>query len=96
MTMPIRKKPGEIMEVDWVGSTLAIMDRSTEEMIPAYVFIATLSYSQFSYVEAFLDMKSASWLIAHIHALKYFGGFLRHWFRIICNVNVYITNCQAL
>ncbi|MHA6261543.1 IS21/IS408/IS1162 family transposase [Sporosarcina sp. CAU 1771] len=43
-------------------------------MIPAYVFIATLPYSQFSYVEAFLDMKSACWLIAHLHAFEYFEG----------------------
>lgn len=74
LTMPIRRKPGEVMEVDWAGSTLHIIDRSTGETIPAYVFIATLPYSQFSYVEAFLDMKSANWLIAHIHALEYFGG----------------------
>src|SRR5690625_598675 len=74
LTMPIRRKPGEIMEVDWAGSTLHITDRSTGEMIPAYVFIATLPYSQYSYVEAFLDMKSANWLIAHIHALEYFEG----------------------
>jgi transposase len=25
-------------------------------------------------VEAFLDMKTANWLIAHFHALEYFGG----------------------
>ncbi|MEK4246603.1 IS21 family transposase [Psychrobacillus sp. FSL K6-2684] len=74
LTMPIRRKPGQIMEVDWAGSTLQIIDRSTGESIPAYVFIATLPYSQYSYVEAFLDMKSANWLIAHIHAFEYFEG----------------------
>ncbi|SDZ69093.1 Transposase [Evansella caseinilytica] len=73
-TMPIHRKPGEILEVDWAGSTLQLTDRSTGEAIPVYLFIATLPYSQFSYVEAFLDMKSANWLIAHIHALDYFGG----------------------
>jgi transposase len=26
LTMPIRRKPGEIMEVDWAGSTLHIID----------------------------------------------------------------------
>lgn len=74
LTMPIRRKPGEILEVDWAGTTLKIMDNSTGEVIPAYVFIATLPYSQLSYVEAFLDMKSPSWLRAHIHAFEYFGG----------------------
>lgn len=74
LTMPIRRKPGEIMEVDWAGSTLHLTDRSTGEPIPAYVFIATLPYSQLSYVEAFLDMKSPNWLSAHIRAFEYFGG----------------------
>ncbi len=74
LTMPIRRKPGEIMEMDWAGSTLPIIDRSTGETYPAYVFIATLPYSQVSYVEAFLDMKSPNWLIAHIHAFEYFDG----------------------
>lgn len=74
LTMPIRRKPGEIMEVDWAGTTLKIIDRSTGEVITAYIFIATLPYSQYSYVEAFLDMKSTNWLIAHIHAFEYFGG----------------------
>lgn len=73
-TMPIRRKPGEILEVDWAGSTLQLTDRSTGEAITAYLFIATLPYSQFSYVEAFLDMKSANWLMAHINALEFFGG----------------------
>src|SRR5699024_788644 len=54
--------------------TLQITDRWNGEMIPAYVFIATLPYSQLSYVEAFLDMKSSNWLIAHIHAFEYFDG----------------------
>jgi transposase len=74
LTMPIRRKPGEIMEVDWAGSTLSIQDRNTGEPITAYVFIATLPYSQMGYVEVFLDMKTESWLIAHIHAFEYFGG----------------------
>lgn len=74
LTMPIQRKPGESVEVDWAGSTLDILDRSTGEIIPAYLFIATLPYSQYSYVEAFLDMKTANWLIAHIHALEYFEG----------------------
>ena len=74
LTMPIRRKPGEILEVDWAGSTLKITDSATGEILPAYVFIATLPYSQLSYVEAFLDTKSASWLRAHIHAFDYFGG----------------------
>lgn len=74
LTMPIRRKPGEIVEVDWAGSTLKIIDNSTGELLDAYVFVATLPYSQYSYAEAFLDMKSRSWLTAHIHAFEFFEG----------------------
>lgn len=34
--------------VDWAGSTLELIDRSTGDILPTYVFIATLPYSQFS------------------------------------------------
>lgn len=74
LTMPIRRKPGEVMEVDWAGATLTVMDNAAGEEIEAYVFVAALPYSQYFYAEAFLDMKSRSWLLAHIHAFEYFGG----------------------
>lgn len=74
LTMPIRRKTREILEVDWAGSTLHIFNRDTGEKVKAYVFIAILPYSQYSYVEAFLDMKSSNWLTAHIHAFDYLGG----------------------
>ena len=74
LTMPIRRKPGEIMEVDWAGGTLSIKNRSTGEQLIVYLFVATLPYSQLFYVEGFLDMKSHSWLTAHIHAFEYFGA----------------------
>lgn len=73
-TMPIRRKPGEIMEVDWAGDTLSIQERSTGEQLPVYVFVATLPYSQLFYAEGFLNMKSESWLIAHVHSFEYFDG----------------------
>ncbi|AGK52667.1 hypothetical protein [Bacillus sp. 1NLA3E] len=40
-TLRIRRKPGEIMEVDWAGSTAFIIDRDTGEKIKAYMFVAT-------------------------------------------------------
>lgn len=74
LTMPIRRKPGEIMEVDWAGNTLNIKDPSTGENLTVYVFVATLPYSQIFYAEGFLNMKSPSWLTAHINAFEYFDG----------------------
>ncbi|WP_010632830.1 IS21 family transposase [Sporolactobacillus vineae] len=73
-TLRIRRKPGEIMEVDWAGSTASVVDRDTGEKIKAYLFIATLPCSQLSYAEATFSMNLRSWITAHRHAYEYFGG----------------------
>ena len=73
-TLRIRRKPGEIMEVDWAGSTSSIVDRDTGEKIKAYIFVATLPCSQISYAEATLSMNLNSWITAHNRAYAYFGG----------------------
>jgi transposase len=73
-TLRIRRKPGEIMEVDWAGSTAFVIDRDTGEKVKAYVFVATLPCSQLSYAEATLSMNLHSWIGAHNRAYKYFGG----------------------
>lgn len=73
-TMRIRRKPGEIMEVDWAGSTAFIIDRDTGEKLKAYIFVSTLPCSQLSYAEATLSMDLHAWITAHNHAFEYFGG----------------------
>ena len=76
-TLRIKRKPGEIMEVDWVGDTLTVHDQATGLNIPAYVFAACLPCSMYCYAEAFPDMKSNHWIEAHIHAFTFYGGVTR-------------------
>lgn len=73
-TMPIRRKPGEIIETDWVGSVLSLKSDQHSEKIPVYIFVAALPYSQYAYAEGFTDMTSDSWITGHIHAFQFFGG----------------------
>lgn len=73
-TMHLNHKPGEIMQVDWAGDTATVIDTDTGEAIHAYVFVATLPYSGYSYVEAFFSMNQECWTTAHANAYKYFGG----------------------
>lgn len=73
-TMHLNHKPGENMEIDWAGQTAVVVDRLTGETMPAYVFVATLPCSGYSYVEAFLNREQESWTAAHIHAFEFFGG----------------------
>jgi transposase len=76
-TMHIHRKPGEIMEVDWAGSTASIVDTDTGDRIPAYIFVAALPYSGYAYVEAFLSQDQENWINAHNHAYSFMGGVSR-------------------
>ena len=76
-TMHINRKPGEQVEVDWAGDTGTIIDPDTGEIIKAYIFVGVMTYSQYAYVEAFLDMKQKSWIYAHVHMYEFFGGVAR-------------------
>lgn len=76
-TMRIHHKPGDAMEVDWAGQTLPIYDSITGEVTPAYLFVAVLPCSGYTYVEACSDMKLENWLMCHVHAYEYFGGVTR-------------------
>ena len=76
-TMHINRKPGEQVEVDWAGDPATIIDPDTGEIIKAYIFVGVMTYSQYAYVEACMDMKQESWINAHIHMYEYFGGVAR-------------------
>lgn len=74
LTNHLSHKPGVITEVDWSGPTMELIEPSTGEIITVYLFVATLPYSQYSYVEATLDMKQDTWLRCHINMYNYFEG----------------------
>ena len=76
-TMHINRKPGEQVEVDWAGDPATIIDPDTGESLKAYIFVGVMTYSQYAYVEAFLDMKQKSWITAHVHMYEFFGGVAR-------------------
>lgn len=76
-TSHIVHKPGEKIEVDWSGPTMEYLDLETGELVQVYIFVATLPYSQYSYVEPCLDMKEVSWIQCHVNMWTYFGGSTR-------------------
>ena len=75
--MHISRKPGEQVEVDWAGDPASITDPDTGEIIPAWLFVGVMTYSQYPYVEAFINEKQRSWITAHVHMYEYFGGVAR-------------------
>ena len=71
-TMRIAHKPIDAMQVDWARDPLWITGRMTGELTPAYIFVAVLSCSWYTYTEACNDMKSENWRLYHVHSFNYF------------------------
>lgn len=76
-TMRIQHKPGDAMQVDWAGDTIPLQDPVTGEQSAAYLFVAVLPCSYYTYAETCDDMKTENWLNCHVHAFDYFGGVAR-------------------
>ena len=51
-TLRIKRKPGETMEVGWVGDTLKVYNAASSSDISAYIFVAVLPCSLYGYAEA--------------------------------------------
>ena len=77
VTIRIEHKPGELMEVDWAGTKLQYQDPGTGLFVKASLFVAVLPSSQIIYAEVFEDETLSSWIDAHNHAFRYFGGIPR-------------------
>lgn len=73
-TMHIPRKPGQQIEVDWAGDPAHIIDPDTGELTPCWIFVGVLTYSQYTYVEAFMNERTANWIKAHVHMYDFFGG----------------------
>jgi len=49
------------------------VEPDTGEVITAYLFVATMPYSQKSYVEATTSMNEKAWLSCHVNMFQFFG-----------------------
>jgi transposase len=72
----VQTEPGEEMQVDF-GSVGQLFDTGSGRLRPAYVFVATLSYSRHQYAELVFDQKIPTWVALHRRAFESFGGVLR-------------------
>jgi len=65
---------GEKMFVDHAGQTIPITDRETGSTTPAYLFVAVLGASSYTYAEATERRDLPSWIGCHNRALEFIGG----------------------
>ena len=66
------------MQVDW-GRRYHSQSRTRlpGKQSAAYLFVAVLPCSYYTYAEACDDMKTENWLNCHVHAFDFFGGVAR-------------------
>jgi len=65
---------GERMFVDYSGTKLQLMERTTGEILTAELFVAVLGASNFTYAEATWTQSLPDWISSHIRAFNYFRG----------------------
>mgnify|MGYP001614308247 FL=1 len=68
---------GERLFVDFCGTMIAIVDRTTGEVTWAPVFVGTLGASNYTYAEAMAAQSLPCWIEAHIHTFEFMGGVAR-------------------
>lgn len=67
-------RAGEKMFVDWAGDTVPIYDRNTGAAHPAYLFVAVLGASSYTFAHAAPSQQLPHWIACHIQALEFFAG----------------------
>jgi len=74
VTMRQEYKAGDKLFIDYAGPTIAVVDSRTGEAKQAYLFVAVLGASNYTYVEAAFSQDLASWIGSHVRAFTFFGG----------------------
>lgn len=67
-------RAGEKLFVDYAGQTLPTQDPLTGVTQEAYLFVATLGASNYTFAEATLSQDLPSWIQSHVHAFDFFHG----------------------
>lgn len=70
-------RPGDQCYCDYAGDPLRVIDSQTGEIQSGWLFVATLAYSHFTFIDLHRDQTRASWLDGHRRAFEYFGGVPR-------------------
>ena len=69
----VHTAPGEEAQVDF-GPVGSLYDPASGRLRPAYVFVATLSFSRHQYAELVFDQKIPTWIGLHRRAFESWGG----------------------
>jgi transposase len=76
-TMHLEHEPADKLFIDFTGKKLTIVDLHSGELTPVEVYVATLGYSQMTYVQAVTSQRKEDFIGATENALHFFGGVPR-------------------
>lgn len=66
-------KAGEKLFVDFAGDTIPVHDPHTGAVVPAYLFVAALGASNYTYAEAVPSQDLRSWIGLHVRTFEFMG-----------------------
>lgn len=70
----LKNRAGVKIETDWAGSKANWTDPDTGEIQYGYLFVGVLPFSGYAFAKVYPNMKTESWIDAHIQMFNYFGG----------------------
>lgn len=69
-----RHEAGAVMQTDYAGQTVEVIDPQTGEVRPAQIFVAVLGASSLTFAMASFSQRLPDWIEGQTQALAYFGG----------------------
>ena len=69
-----RHRAGAVMQTDYAGQTVAIVDPETGKLHEAQVFVAVLGASSYTFATASFSQRLPDWIEANCRTLSFFGG----------------------
>lgn len=70
---------GDKTFLDWAGKTLRWTNPDNGQPLPAYLFVAVLGASNYTFAHAYADQRLPSWIAAHLELAEFCGGVTRLW-----------------
>jgi transposase len=67
-------RAGEKLFVDWAGQTIPVVDPETGEIREAYLFVAVMGASNYTFARAYPSRELPFWIQAHVEAFRFLGG----------------------
>ena len=69
-----RHRAGAVMQTDYAGQTVAIVDPETGKLHEAQVFVAVLGASSYTFATASFSQRLPDWIETNCRTLSFFGG----------------------